>query len=75
MANADYLVNEISLRLRHLPDNLQTPLVLQAMLQHSGEKLLPVVHDTIQEVTCRSRGGVQGVQTPLKFEKCPFWEV
>ena len=50
MENADYLVNEISLRLRHLPDNLKTPLVLQAMLQHSSERLLPLVHDTIQEV-------------------------
>ncbi|XP_041375233.1 TELO2-interacting protein 1 homolog [Gigantopelta aegis] len=50
MENADYLINEISLRLRHLPDNLQTPLVLQAMLHHSSERLLPVVHDTILEI-------------------------
>ncbi|XP_033763360.1 TELO2-interacting protein 1 homolog [Pecten maximus] len=48
--NADYLVNAISLRLRHFHDNQQSPLVLKVMLQYSSSDLLPLIDDTIQEI-------------------------
>ncbi|XP_052824951.1 TELO2-interacting protein 1 homolog isoform X2 [Octopus bimaculoides] len=48
--NADYLVNAITLRLRHLSLNSRCPLVLKVMLQFGNEELLPLVTDTITEV-------------------------
>ncbi|OWF46694.1 TELO2-interacting protein 1 homolog [Mizuhopecten yessoensis] len=48
--NADYLVNAISLRLRHFHDNQHSPLVLKVMLQYSNCDLLPLIDDTIQEI-------------------------
>ncbi|XP_060078386.1 TELO2-interacting protein 1 homolog [Ylistrum balloti] len=48
--NADYLVNSISLRLRHFYDNQRSPLVLKVMLQYSNCDLLPLIDDTIQEI-------------------------
>jgi hypothetical protein len=48
--NADYLVNAISLRLRHFNENKQSPLVLKVILQYSSVEILPLIDDTIQEV-------------------------
>ncbi|XP_069120826.1 TELO2-interacting protein 1 homolog [Argopecten irradians] len=48
--NADYLVNAISLRLRHFHDNQHSPLVLKVMLQYSNSDLLTLIDDTIQEI-------------------------
>ncbi|KAH3822477.1 hypothetical protein DPMN_124256 [Dreissena polymorpha] len=47
--NADYLMNSISLRLRHLDRNRKCPLVLKVMLQYSSAQLLPLIQDTVQE--------------------------
>ena len=48
--NADYLVNAISLRLRHFCENKKSPLVLKVMLQYSSKDILPLINDAIQEV-------------------------
>jgi hypothetical protein len=48
--NADYLIDVVSLNLRHLDVNPTTPRVLKVMLQHSDEVLLPLVDDTLREV-------------------------
>lgn len=48
--NADYLVNAISLRLRHFCENKKSPLVLKVMLQYSSSDILPLIGDTIQEI-------------------------
>ena len=48
--NADYLMDSISLRLRHFQQNKKCPLVLKIMLQYSSSELLPLIDDTIQEV-------------------------
>ena len=50
--NADYLVNSISLRLRHLDQNAHAPNVLKVVLQHSNQKVLPLLRDTVDEVSC-----------------------
>ncbi|XP_064596602.1 TELO2-interacting protein 1 homolog [Liolophura sinensis] len=49
-SNSDYLVNSISVKLRHLRHNPRAPLVLKVTLQHSSPELLPLLQDTIQEV-------------------------
>lgn len=49
--NVDYLMNDISLRLRHLDRNRKCPLVLKVMLQYSSAELLPLIDDTVQEVS------------------------
>ncbi|XP_057559222.1 TELO2-interacting protein 1 homolog isoform X1 [Hippopotamus amphibius kiboko] len=48
--NSDYLVNGISLNLRHLSLHPHTPKVLEVMLQNSDASLLPLVADVIQDV-------------------------
>lgn len=48
--NADYLVNGISLNLRHLSLHPHTPKVLEVMLRNSDASLLPLVADVIQDV-------------------------
>ncbi|XP_060595560.1 TELO2-interacting protein 1 homolog [Ruditapes philippinarum] len=48
--NCDYLMNAISLRLRHLNRNRKCPLVLKVMLQYSSAELLPLIDDTINEI-------------------------
>lgn len=48
--NADYLVNEISLRLRHLAHEPHAAHVLEAMLRHSDANVLPLVEDVIQDI-------------------------
>ncbi|XP_013380878.1 TELO2-interacting protein 1 homolog [Lingula anatina] len=48
--NSDYLVNSISLRLRHLGRNPQAPLVLQVILQYSDEEIMNYIEDTIKEI-------------------------
>lgn len=48
--NVDYLVNAISLRLRHFMDNRRSPTVLKVILQYSSTEILPFIDDTIQEV-------------------------
>ncbi|XP_046554927.1 TELO2-interacting protein 1 homolog [Haliotis rubra] len=48
--NADYLMNAISLRLRHLEANLRCPTVLRVMLQYCEADILPLVDDTVQEI-------------------------
>ena len=49
--NSDYLVNAISLRLRHLERNKKCPLVLRVMLQYSSPELLPLIDETIKDVS------------------------
>lgn len=48
--NSDYLVNGISLNLRHLSLHPHTPKVLEVMLQNSDASLLPLVADVVQDV-------------------------
>ncbi|XP_039720245.1 TELO2-interacting protein 1 homolog [Pteropus medius] len=48
--NSDYLVNGISLNLRHLSLHPHTPKVLEVMLQNSDANLLPLVADVVQDV-------------------------
>ncbi|XP_072037283.1 TELO2-interacting protein 1 homolog [Amphiura filiformis] len=48
--NADYLVDTISLKLRHLDFNPKAPLVLKVTLQHSNSNMLPLLEDTINEI-------------------------
>ncbi|XP_014675715.1 PREDICTED: TELO2-interacting protein 1 homolog [Priapulus caudatus] len=49
-SNTDYLVNSISLRLRHLWLNPRAPLVLQVMLQYGDASILPLVEHTVKEI-------------------------
>ncbi|XP_006874792.1 PREDICTED: TELO2-interacting protein 1 homolog [Chrysochloris asiatica] len=48
--NSDYLVNGISLNLRHLAQHPHTPKVLEVMLKNSDASLLPLVADVVQDV-------------------------
>ncbi|KAM9590071.1 TELO2-interacting protein 1 homolog [Trichechus inunguis] len=48
--NSDYLVNGISLNLRHLAQHPHTPKVLEVMLRNSDASLLPLVADVVQDV-------------------------
>ena len=48
--NVDYLINTISLNLRHINLNPHTPDVLNAMLQYGDQHLLPFLEDTLDEV-------------------------
>ncbi|XP_063003548.1 TELO2-interacting protein 1 homolog [Elgaria multicarinata webbii] len=51
--NADYLVNGISLHLRHLAHEPHASRVLEAMLRHSDANVLPLVEDVIQDILAR----------------------
>lgn len=51
--NADYLVNEISLRLRHPAEEAQALRVLEAMLRHSDARVAPLVEDLVEDVLAR----------------------
>ncbi|XP_062515161.1 TELO2-interacting protein 1 homolog isoform X2 [Corticium candelabrum] len=48
--NADYLIDTVSLNLRHLDMNPTTARVLKVMFQQSDETFLPLVDDTLHEV-------------------------
>ncbi|XP_066482535.1 TELO2-interacting protein 1 homolog [Tiliqua scincoides] len=48
--NADYLVNGISLHLRHLAHHPHACQVLEAMLRHSDTNVLPLVEDVIEDM-------------------------
>ncbi|XP_058989231.1 TELO2-interacting protein 1 homolog isoform X3 [Mustela lutreola] len=48
--NSDYLVNGISLNLRHLSLHPYTPKVLEVMLWNSDASLLPLVADVVQDI-------------------------
>ncbi|XP_058535536.1 TELO2-interacting protein 1 homolog isoform X1 [Ochotona princeps] len=48
--NSDYLVNGISLNLRHLTLHPHTPKVLEVMLRNSDASLLPLVADVVQDI-------------------------
>ena len=48
--NVDYLINTISLNLRHLNLNPDTPAVLNAMLHYGDKHLVPFLEDTLDEV-------------------------
>lgn len=48
--NSDYLVNGISLNLRHLSQHPHTSKVLEVMLRNSDATLLPLVADVVQDV-------------------------
>ncbi|KAM4842704.1 LOW QUALITY PROTEIN: TELO2-interacting protein 1 homolog [Thomomys bottae] len=48
--NSDYLVNGISLNLRHLALHPHTPKVLEVMLRNSDASLLPLVADVVQDI-------------------------
>ncbi|NXN89913.1 TTI1 protein, partial [Bombycilla garrulus] len=48
--NSDYLVNGISLNLRHLACQPRASQVLDTILRHSDASLLPLIEDVIQDV-------------------------
>jgi hypothetical protein len=48
--NVDYLINTISLNLRHINLNPDTPAVLNAMLKYGEKDLVPFLEDTLDEV-------------------------
>lgn len=48
--NIDYLVNDITLRLKHLPQNPHAPIVLKVILQFGHRQLLPLIQDTITNI-------------------------
>lgn len=48
--NVDYLINAISLNLRHIKLNPDTPAVLNSMLLYGDEHLVPFLEDTLEEV-------------------------
>ncbi|XP_053101165.1 TELO2-interacting protein 1 homolog isoform X2 [Hemicordylus capensis] len=48
--NADYLVNGISLHLRHREHERPASRVLEAMLRHSDANVLPLVEDVVQDL-------------------------
>uniref|UniRef100_A0A5F9DRP6 TELO2-interacting protein 1 homolog n=1 Tax=Oryctolagus cuniculus TaxID=9986 RepID=A0A5F9DRP6_RABIT len=48
--NSDYLVNGISLNLRHLALHPHTTKVLEVMLRNSDASLLPLVADVVQDI-------------------------
>lgn len=49
-ANADYLVNAVSLNLRCIVVHPEAPLVLKAVLLHGTAAVLPLMQDSIDEV-------------------------
>lgn len=49
-SNVDYLINSISLNLRHINLNPETPAVLNAMLHYGNKDLIPFLEDTLEEV-------------------------
>ena len=49
--NSDYLVDSISLRLRHLDYYPRSPEVLQVVLQYTSSDMIPLLKDIIQEVS------------------------
>nr|XP_060627795.1 TELO2-interacting protein 1 homolog [Anolis sagrei ordinatus] len=51
--NADYLVDGISLRLRHIAHEPHALQVLEAMLRHSDANVLPLVQDVFQDVLAK----------------------
>ncbi|XP_070600431.1 TELO2-interacting protein 1 homolog isoform X5 [Erythrolamprus reginae] len=51
--NADYLVNGVSLHLRHPDDEPHALQVLEAMLRHSDARELPLVGDLVEDVLAR----------------------
>lgn len=48
--NVDYLINSISLNLRHISLHPDTPVVLSAMLQYGNKGLIPYLQDSLDEV-------------------------
>ena len=48
--NVDYLINSISLNLRHISLHRDTPNVLIAMLQYGDKGLIPYLEDSLDEV-------------------------
>lgn len=48
--NADYIVDAVSLRLRHVTQYPEAPSVLGVVLRHGSADMLPVFHDVILEV-------------------------
>nr|XP_008119774.1 PREDICTED: TELO2-interacting protein 1 homolog [Anolis carolinensis] len=51
--NADYLVDGISLRLRHMAHEPHALQVLEAMLRHSDANVLPLIQDVVQDVLAK----------------------
>jgi len=49
-ANADYLVNAVSLNLRHISVHPEAPTVLRAVLLYGAAEVLPLIQDSIDEV-------------------------
>ena len=49
-SNADYLVNSICLKLRHLDLYPEATVALSALLQHGGTTVLPLVTDSVDEL-------------------------
>ena len=49
-ANADYLVNAVSLNLRHISIHPEALTVLRAVLLHGAAEVLPLIQDCIDEV-------------------------
>ena len=50
IANADYLVNAVSLNLRCILVHPEAPLVLKAVLLYGSDEVLPLMQDSIDEV-------------------------
>ena len=48
--NADYIVDAVSLRLRHLTRHPEAPSVLGVVLRHGTADMLPLFHDVVLEV-------------------------
>ena len=48
--NADYIVDAVALRLRHVARHPEAPAVLGVVLRHGTVDLLPLFHDVILEV-------------------------
>ena len=48
--NSDYLVDSISLRLRHLERYPRSPDVLKVVLKYTSPEIIPLLRETINEV-------------------------
>jgi len=56
--NADYIVDAVSLRLRHVTRHPEAPSVLAVVLRHGSVSMLTVFHDVLLEVCERFFGNV-----------------
>ncbi|KAI9590974.1 armadillo-type protein [Syncephalis fuscata] len=50
LGNVDYMMNAVSLRLRHLPTYPQTPAMLSAVVKVTGKAILPYMGDVLEDL-------------------------